>query len=289
MLIGVASGVVIAAAAGARRTDSAYERFLHEQRAFDAVVFPVCEGFDNAETPPKCADVSALARLAGVSASAPVSSISGADIRTADGRSLDREADGNFVEVALLGSTDGGFGRTLNRMHVIDGRLPRADALHEVALSAPLAARAGIEVGDTLRARFDRYPNGHVTYTLRVVGIELSPYEVAPPSGAYILAVHVSSEFVRRAPARGLRVETGLALRLHGGDRGVGAVRRAVEARRINAFVAFRQADQAAGIERAIRPDTVGLTLLAVFGSLALVAVFGTALARHAWAESSDS
>jgi hypothetical protein len=35
LLVGLVGGVVIAAAAGARRTDSAYERFLEHQRAAD--------------------------------------------------------------------------------------------------------------------------------------------------------------------------------------------------------------------------------------------------------------
>src|SRR5207247_7954452 len=37
VLIGIAGGAVIAMVAGATRTDSAYGRFLRDQRAFDAV------------------------------------------------------------------------------------------------------------------------------------------------------------------------------------------------------------------------------------------------------------
>jgi hypothetical protein len=38
LIIGIAAGAVIALAAGARRTDSSYARFLETQRGFDIVV-----------------------------------------------------------------------------------------------------------------------------------------------------------------------------------------------------------------------------------------------------------
>jgi hypothetical protein len=41
--------------------------------------------------------------------------------------------------VSVLGSTDGAFGRVVNRRRVLDGRLPRAGAPDEVALSKALA------------------------------------------------------------------------------------------------------------------------------------------------------
>src|SRR5947208_7791825 len=40
LIVGVIGGVVIAAAAGARRTDTAYARFLQTTRAVDIIVTP---------------------------------------------------------------------------------------------------------------------------------------------------------------------------------------------------------------------------------------------------------
>src|SRR4051794_15481783 len=38
LVVGFAAGIVLVAIAGARRTDSAYPRFLHAERAFDVFV-----------------------------------------------------------------------------------------------------------------------------------------------------------------------------------------------------------------------------------------------------------
>src|SRR5438876_10497630 len=44
VIVGSIGGVVSAAAAGARRTDTAYERFLTTTRALDIIVTPNCPG-----------------------------------------------------------------------------------------------------------------------------------------------------------------------------------------------------------------------------------------------------
>lgn len=292
LLVGIGAGVVIAAAAGARRTDSAYPRFLRDQRAFDVVAFPLCPGPEDlapGEAPKEC-DVTTIARLPQVRDSAIVSNLS-ADVRTAAGRSLQPGGDPTYTgpgEVSVLGSADGRFGRAINRRHVLEGRLPHDDAPDEVALSKALAERAGVHVGDTLRARFAVSAPGEprVRHRLRVVGIEVSPFEVEPPSGAYLAVVHVSPALLRLASAESLRVDRGLVLRLVGGDRSVEALRREITSLPTGAVIAFRQADQAKAVERAIRPHVLALALLAALAGLAVVAVFGAALARQAWVES---
>ena len=115
---------------GARRTDSAYQRFLDEQRAVDVFAIadfcPGPEDLEPGEEPYDC-DVTKVADLPQVSEAAVVESLS-ADVRTADGRSLQPGGDPNYTgpgEVNVLGSSDGAFGGRLNRLRVLDGRLPR--------------------------------------------------------------------------------------------------------------------------------------------------------------------
>src|SRR5437764_73832 len=48
VLFGVAGGAVLLTAAGARRTDSAYGRYLRASRASDLLVAPVLNGYDRA-------------------------------------------------------------------------------------------------------------------------------------------------------------------------------------------------------------------------------------------------
>ena len=64
LLVGLAGGVVLTAAAGARRTDSAYPRFLAVSKASDVLIGPASNGTGGYDD--------ALARLPGVAASAPI-------------------------------------------------------------------------------------------------------------------------------------------------------------------------------------------------------------------------
>ena len=63
-LVALAGGAVMTAAAGARRTSSAYPRFLHASHASDLLIAPAGTGLDGYDL--------ALARLRGVSRIAPV-------------------------------------------------------------------------------------------------------------------------------------------------------------------------------------------------------------------------
>ena len=64
LLVGLAGGVVLTAAAGARRTDSAYPRFLAVSKASDVLIGPASNGTGGYDD--------ALARLPGVAAIAPI-------------------------------------------------------------------------------------------------------------------------------------------------------------------------------------------------------------------------
>lgn len=292
LLIGIAAGFVIAAAAGARRTDTAYSRFLHDQRAFDAIVFPdFCpepEELASNEPPYEC-DVTAAAELPVVRASARVVSIS-ADVFKDDGRSLDPGGDPGYTgvgEVAVLGDADGRFGTVINRVRVIDGRLPDPTNPEEVTISAALARRTGVEVGDRLHTnRLDHSDGTRVRLDFRVVGIEVAPFEVVPPSGVYIAVVHVTPAAIRKVQEQGSEFDVGLAVRLVGGDAGADQLHRQIDRHRIQAAVVYRQADQAKAVERAIRPEAVALAVVALSAGLAAIALFASVLGRHAWAAS---
>src|SRR5688572_15483099 len=67
LLVGVAAGAVMALAAGARRTDSAYPRYLDAQNAADLIV--VSE--ENDEDPTAVFDMDQVAELPQVEDSAP--------------------------------------------------------------------------------------------------------------------------------------------------------------------------------------------------------------------------
>src|SRR5256714_3713012 len=136
LIVGVIGGVVIAAAAGARRTETAYARFLRTTRAVDIVVAP---------TPPGAvARRRQIVRLPDVAATTLVTLATGR-IELPAGRAV------RVPDVFPLVSADGRFGTTLNRMKILSGHRPDQRRPDEVAVSFTVADRYGIHLGDTLR------------------------------------------------------------------------------------------------------------------------------------------
>jgi hypothetical protein len=126
LLIGMASGAVLALAAGARRTDTAYSRFLESHNAYDVAVinYPDDEtavfDFDELEQLPQVAD-SARANF---------------EYYTFDA--------GNLV------SRDGSIGTDINTFKILDGRRADPGAPDEIVVGFALAEDEGLEVGDTV-------------------------------------------------------------------------------------------------------------------------------------------
>ena len=133
LLAGLAAGVVLAAVAGARRTDSAYPRFLAASKAADALVSPADSG--------SVGYYSALSRLPEVSAVAPVAGLqalpAGPDGRPESGATVFAPADGRFA-------------RVLGVPTLLAGRLPLPDRPGEVAVSQIGAQALHLHVGSRL-------------------------------------------------------------------------------------------------------------------------------------------
>src|SRR5438270_7109590 len=101
LIMGLAGGAVIAAAAGARRTDSAYSRFLRSSRAPDALVFQAMD--------PSLASITQqqLASLPQVAATAPLVGYTSTE-----------------PDVALVAAPDSRYGTVLGRRKLLSGRAP---------------------------------------------------------------------------------------------------------------------------------------------------------------------
>ena len=117
MLAGLAGGVVLAAAAGARRTETAYPRFLQASGAADVLVSPQGTGFGGYYR--------ALGRLPDVRVVAPLAGLSVAPLGPAGA------ADLSSVVVA---PADGRFGHLTEIPKLLAGRLPRPDRPGEIAV-----------------------------------------------------------------------------------------------------------------------------------------------------------
>ena len=286
LLIGLLGGAVFAAAAGARRTETAYARFLDAARASDVFITPferrLRSSYEEIRRLPQVAD----AALAAVPVMAKVSP-SGA---------------GDFLIFAMA-SADGRYGYTVNRPKLLDGRLPRRDRPAEVLVDPRTARQLGLSLGEALTLRaFDEEPpdRAHIDpregrpATFRVVGIGVFPDQVVPTQffeelprllltpaayrlyGASARSVVFEEIFVRLRPGADLHAFRAAVERITAEDPEAGGY-----------DLGFDR-DRTAKVQRAIRPQAAAVTVFAVLAAVAGLLIVGQALARQILVDSTE-
>src|SRR4051812_2153577 len=122
LIMGIAGGAVIAAVSGARRTDSAYSRFLRSARAPDVLVFHATDPSFASITPQE------LASLPEVADTVPIVGYTSTE-----------------PDLNLVASPDGRYGSVMGRHKLLSGRRPaRSD---EVMVSFVVAEARHLRVG----------------------------------------------------------------------------------------------------------------------------------------------
>jgi putative ABC transport system permease protein len=143
LLVGLSGGVVLAALAGARRSDAALPRFLAASRTTDAVVFFTGPRGGQPARTDLDAELRAVAALAQVRAAQrmtlPILSASDPDDPAGPSRQL------GLVGLDRVGSD------VLGRPRVVAGRPPRPDRSDEAAVDEEFAWWHGLQVGSALR------------------------------------------------------------------------------------------------------------------------------------------
>jgi hypothetical protein len=185
LLVGLASGLVLAALAGARRSDAALPGFLRFNQATDAMVWVVPRSGSIFNPPAHLArERRVISELPGVRSASrgSVLIVSGTDPASPAGPRR---------QAALVALDPGGGGR-VGRPMVIAGRLPREDHAEEAAVDEELAQRRGLRVGSVYRigtyttAQFGPAGQGvpirpqGPTVELRITGIVRHPSDLLP-------------------------------------------------------------------------------------------------------------
>ena len=183
VLVGLAGGVVLAAVAGARRTDAALPRFIAHDHTVDAVVDPSDAGRQT-RPDPLGREVRAVAALPEVAAATRATGIilSSPDPASPTGRRRD---------LGYLPFDPGGS-RMFGRPIVVAGRLADERRAEEAVVDEELAARRHLQVGSVWRvgaytmAQLEQAggetstaPTGP-TANLRIVGIVRHPIDLLP-------------------------------------------------------------------------------------------------------------
>jgi len=274
LLAGLAGAVVLAAVAGARRTASAYPRFLLASRASDVLMGPADTGVGGY--------YGALARLPGVLAVAPVEGLQAGPI--GPGGTPDQQA-------VVIAPADASLWRRVEVPKLLAGRLPLPGRPGEVAIDQNGARIWHLHAGSTLVLGANTGPvlpgPGHPMRRLteRVTGIVVTRGSVVPVTELDKVPRILATRALARLLGPAYRGFDGAYVRLGPGT-SVAALGGAAQAlaRRFprtggEIFVAD-ETTQAAATERAIRPQAVALYLFALVFAVTALLIVGQAGTR---------
>ena len=308
LIVGVGGGIVLAALAGARRTESAYPRFAESQRAADVLVagasaFGIGSGvdLDDVETLPEVDEV----------ARAVVNLVFTGESDT--GRPLDA------TDLFPVAPTDDRLGRDIERWSIVEGRRADPTRADEATASFVLAERLGLKVGSTLSLHFlraDAFP--HVALellgqfgsrlaqneasmiqpfdervvgprlTFRIVGIEASPAEFPPLTADLAPPLHLTRAFFEAH--RGTLLDTPIMyVRL---DRGADLAKFQAGVEQLStgsaaSFIASAR-NQSEKVQRSLDLEAAATRVLAGLTGLAVLLIVAQALRRQSILEAGD-
>jgi hypothetical protein len=289
LLVGRAAGAVMALAAGARRTDSAYARFLETHNAYDVMVFdfsvpgsPGVGGFDKIRALPSVED-----SAAGEFGVIPL------------GRS----------HVIGLASEDGRIGTEINTFKLLEGHRADPERPDEAVVTYTAAQDRKLHLGSAIpfvspghvdeiadagevaaaRRFLAQAPHGR----LHIVGIEASPDELPPQiEGEDAIALHLTPALHRlHLLSFPVPLITPKVLLVELGDGADGISAFNADLNRPSdgpSFDSVAQADHAAAVERSIHLQAVALWLLAGLVAVLAALVAGQLLSRLTLVEATD-
>ena len=279
LLLGLVGGVALTAAAGARRTDTAYPRLLSWANAAQVYVFPVGTGLTGY--------YAALARLPQVGAMS---------IQVSYGTTLPARH-GVLEQVETFASPDRAMGVSADRVKILQGRLFDPGAVGQAMIDPQLASLEHLRPGGTLHLLGvpDNSKTGNPTVRLafRVTAIGVFDTEIVPANTNFTEPMALlSAPFSATRAGRLISFADEAGVRLRPGA-SMAAFLSAAEmlAKRYPATVRLNiisPTDQVAATERAIRPEAVALAVFAVLAGLIGLAVVGQLLARQLVLDSAE-
>jgi ABC-type antimicrobial peptide transport system permease subunit len=287
LVIALTGGIVLGATAGARRADTAYQRFLVASHAADLLVSPSNTGTNGY--------YAALGRLPGVAA---IGTLSGMD-----GFSDQRQ------HLMLMSGLDSTMGRSVERPKIVSGRLPDPARVDE---AFAIGSASSMHLGDTLRVTVA--PTSATgpdlsrarTVPLRIVGTGVTRDDVVPVNA---MSSQDSPSKLFTTPAFRKQFDLtfnsfdGAYLRLRPGASvaRVGAAANALAAKYGyidsqhnpvgtggSVFVADEH-QQAASVEQAIRPQALALALVGLLVAIVGLVVIGQLAVRQVWASADEN
>lgn len=275
LLFALSVGVVLTAAAGARRTQTAYPRMVKAVGASDVLANPDL----GSET---ALDFDAVKALPGVES---VGVAAGMFVVPAD-------ADGNpdfSIPILSLASSDGVIGYDQDRPLLSEGRLPNPHAVDEVVIDPNLASRLGVSVGETTEFLIpdlsappaDGQQPPFVPIDLTVTGIGLSTGQILTDESFDLSQILLTPAFFEAN--RAAVGYWGLGVRLDDpSPAGVAAFRNAVDRMVPAEDIEYRsQAVDNDAVRRAVEPQVIALYVFGALIGLAALVLVAQSLTRQ--------
>jgi ABC-type lipoprotein release transport system permease subunit len=282
VLLGLIAGIALTAAVGARRTVTAYPRFLRQSHAADLLVSPARSGFHGY--------FRAVARLPEVAS---------ADAAAFLQMSLPVPGASPFSGMVAEASSFGGEGVAINRVKIDAGRTFDAADPRAVMINQQLADRAHVRPGGTLHLIGYPQRNGNpdvahaVRLAFRVSAIVTFADEIVPVAGELgEPRVLLSPAFSRTPRAQSFNPAGGgayVVLR-PGADAVAFTDKAATLARRyrVGSVQVVHLATAYAATQRAIRPEAAALAIFAALAGLIALAIIGQLLSRQLVLDSAE-
>ncbi len=277
LLVGVSLGAVLTAAAGARRTDTAFDRFLDASAAADLRVQYSSDDDIDEEV---------LRRLHSdprVEAALPIFFTVG----------FTEESE---YDIGVVHSPDPAFLRDIDRLRLSDGRIPARDAADEIVAGEFLAKGMSLELGDRMSLitfsqvqldteAFDQEPAGPVL-DLEVVGIGRSPDDLASEDNSILYA---GPAYYEQNAGKAGGFGPSLEIRLSDGADGEAVVDDALDGFTFAEAVEIEGTEtRTARVQDATRVLAIGLLLFAACAGLAALVACGQAVSRRLTAVAVD-
>jgi hypothetical protein len=283
---GLLGAVALGAVAGARRTTSAYGRYLASANVSDALVNIPGQG----PGAPLARSITLISQLPGIASSGAYVRLDALPV--VHGRIDDSFATGGLAgSLAGQGFTDAYFRQ--DRMTVLAGRLPAFGSTRQIALTPRIASLFGVGVGGRVIYEFYRgnplfvtpHPAGRIAFLVTAI-VDIPPVLVdqSDQANAGILPPGATRQLAASD------VYAWVGVRLDNGTAGIPALQRRLAVLAGQVARAGRlpglefnisRLDIARGqVQQAIRPQAITLAIFGLVAALAMLVLVGQGLAQ---------
>lgn len=286
VLIGIGGAGTLGAAAAARRTDSAYPRFLAAHAGGDLLVGDRVDGesfFDGREI-----GVDAFAAMDGV---AGVEKLRFYLLRNP---ALDAEDDAAYLTAEARSPER--VGADVDRHRVIEGRDLDPTRVEEAVLTLHGATLPGLSIGSELPLHgvpqvFPEFAEAaeRKPLTLRIVGLVAAPGDFPPQSGDETVALRLSPAFYERYPEQGFGFPGAAVIELESDAGAAERFRAAYAAAGGNLAFTLDRHPQDANVQRSIHLQALAMWTLAALGAFAVAVLIAQVAARQLFLEAADA